>query len=1437
MRGISSAATRRSGRSSSACGTSRCLREQGPWVVLGIRPGRQPIRALAQRLVAEDSTRASSFDRSSGTGGRFAGTATATGSLVIEPRSLDEAEAKLWAQLRASPSSLSLTLGRIADQRGARLLLFVDQLEEVFTLVEDEQVRQAFIAALCFAADDPQGPLRVVFTMRDDFLGRLAGVPASREALSRVTVLGSPSPEALLEIVSRPVAQAGYRYDDAALATEMVQAVRDEPAALPLLQFAGRMLWRRRDRDRRLLRRSVYDEMGGVEGALAHHADGVMERFTAAQSRAARELFLRLVTPEHTRRVVPEDQLLDGLGAEAPEVLGRLVTERAILAHKARGGEVAELELVHESLIRNWGRLRRWIEDSGEERAFLEEVGQAADLWVRRGRRAEEVWREDALWDGLRRAERLPSVPEPVRQFLAAGRDREHRRERRRRNLTWVVFAVVVAIAVVLGIQTWLALDQRSRAEVQRAVAQLEGARAAAARDDVLEARAKLRGSLETTDSPLARALWLRLRSEPLRWHHTLGAAVWDVALSPDGGTVAVACLDRSVPLIDTTTREVRVLRGHEGQVHFVRYTPDGQRLLSTADGGETLLWDLAGGSVVHLEGHHDRVVGVAFSPDGQRLVTSSFDGTARIWDARTGAVLHVLEGHTKFVRDPDWSADGRWIATPSDDHTIRLWDASSGALAKVLEGHGDRVEVVRFAPDGETLASASWDGTARLWDVASGATRHVLEGHRDRVYWVDFVPGGEALVTSGWDNALRTWDVATGAPRHELLGHDGFANEIEIGPDGRLVAAGCADRTVRVWDLTSGEALRVYRGHEGGVQGIGFGPGGRWLASGGEDSQVRLWDLDVPAHDDIAGGHEAGAYGLAVHPDGGLAATTSSDRTVRLWDLESGEPRAVLRGHADGVRTVDFHPDGEILASGALDRTVRLWDVRGGTLRSTIPAPPNLIAVRFSPDGTRLAGHSLDGLTWIWDPVSGDRLAEIAGGGWDLAFHPDGQRFALASWSNTIPIHDLASGRRLRELRGHDNEVIGVRYAPDGSFLVSGGIDGTVRLWDLAAGTARVLDRLDARIHWVDVHPDGTRVGAPASDGNAYLLDLEDGTRTVLAGHRGEVNGLRFDPGGRWLVTTSDDGTVRTWDAKSGRPYWRTVLVAPHPLRVYGHRGWLDVRSGEAVATGGARWQRAVERDGLGGDFATGLLCLQTAEGVEIWDPDEDERLAAVTRPGISTVRAAPGRCIVGLDDGGLEAITVDGVAVELARGVRAWGVDGGEVLAVVEDEVQVLDFGGAVLADHPAPAGVTAVTRAGGRLVFGFVDGGVEIRDPGAGTSTRACRVEDTSSMPVTRLVPGPIETVVVGWANGELGVFQAGSGACLYRERLHGAVTHLRTAGDHLAVASDLGDVAVVDLSPFHADYCALVQEVWAAVPVVWEDGRAVSRAAPISHRCSR
>ena len=824
------------------------LREQASWLVLGLRPGDRPFAALAERLTRGEST---------------------AGSGAPGPRDHED-PAALARQLAGSPMRLNLALRELARRHRCRVLLVMDQLEELCTgaLADDADQRVAFMRSLCCAGDDPDDPVRVIFTLRDDFLGRLAVGPGVREAMGQLTILHSPDPGALRQTITGPLAVVGYRFDDEQLPARMVEEVHGEITALPLLQFAAQQMWERRDADGRLLLGSVYSSIGGVAGALARHADRILEGLPEAEVRLARHLLLRLVTPGGTRRAVQRAALLEGLPEAAGAVLDRLVQGRLLSVRKGSFGageqvasgasEDARLELAHESLLCNWHRLAQWMDEGKDELAFLSEVGQAAAIWDRRGRPAQEVWRKAALQEALLRAARVTAVPEQISAFLEAGRTREqlvHRRRVRRLALG-VTFLVLVAVgSVILSLSLASkgreAAAERDRARLQRAAAQREGAAAALAQGHLLQARAKLRSSLQTQDSPLARALWLRLRDNPLVWQKKIGSIIFDLDISPDGRLVAVACMDRMVYLLDVRTAQVRVLRGHSDQLFAVAFSADGRLATGSLD-GSIGLWDLQRGAVKFLSGHSAAIRDLAFSPDGKKLASSSWDTTVRLWNLAGGGASRVLKGHTGRRSCVAFSPNGRLLASSATDRTIRLWDASTGAAAGVLQVPGSDASEVVWTPDGNGLVSMTRDRTIRRWSVHRPGPAKVLARLQEGGYGLAISPDGKRIASAGWgQHAVGVWDLAGPAVSKNTLllkGHQDLVTGIAFGKNGRRLVSSGVDKTVRLWKAKMDPAT-LTRGARGGHKSmawsVAFSPDNKPVAWGGPivmntDQQLR---------------------------------------------------------------------------------------------------------------------------------------------------------------------------------------------------------------------------------------------------------------------------------------------------------------------------------------------------------------------------------------------------------------------------------------------------------------------------------------------------------------------------------------------------------------------------------------------------------------------
>jgi hypothetical protein len=379
--------------------------------------------------------------------------------------------------------------------------VFIDQLEELYTLAVDPEERAAFAACLAGVADDVAAPVRVVVSLRSDFLDRVSGDPRLLEELSRgLVVLSPPGRAGLEEALVAPLAAAGYRFESPELLQEMLDELAREAGALPLLQYAASRLWESRDREHRRLTRAGYEAMGGVGGALASHADAVLDSLPAPAQRVARMLLPRLVTPEGTRAVVDTAEL-ESLAADpedARRVVATLLAARLITAQARVGEEGGAVELVHESLITRWPRLRRWLDENADDAAFLGQVRMAARQWEARQRPAGLLWTGESVDEARRWRQRYRGDLSTLeQQFLEAGLAQADRVARRRRALYAGGMAVLLIVAVA-AVAALLVIRRAERTALDRSTeARREAVRARTAEQEVRRQLAVIRAEEE----------------------------------------------------------------------------------------------------------------------------------------------------------------------------------------------------------------------------------------------------------------------------------------------------------------------------------------------------------------------------------------------------------------------------------------------------------------------------------------------------------------------------------------------------------------------------------------------------------------------------------------------------------------------------------------------------------------------------------------------------------------------------------------------------------------------------------------------------------------------------------------------------------------------------------------------------------------------------
>jgi WD40 repeat protein len=1145
------------------------LFETDAWKIAVARPRHEPYERLARKLAALREG--------------------------VEP-------AEVLAWLRRSDDGLLGAVNQLCGDEETHVLVVIDQFEELFGFrragnlgpaapnCASREEASAFVAMLLAAARKAGRRLRVMLTMRSDFVGDCEVFLGLPQAISQSQFLVPRLTRSQMEVaITGPsqIRRAEFQPFDfeEGLVNTLINEAGDRPDQLPLLQHALMRTWKLSDRKR--LTEADYNKAGRIEMSLSNDADDAYRSLDLDGQELARRLFLLLcdvsMEGQFTRRrplaqeVLEVAQLKDCVWLERVVRVFQDEDRNFLLPPRLEPITPATvLDVSHESLLRQWRQLREWLEveskSAQQYRRLLAEVDNGTrfltDTHLAQAREWAASQRPNPHWarryDGAASAEtsRLP----PCLELIARSEEELERRlqaeraaveeETRRARMAEAAAKREQALQQEKAeIEAQRARDAEAASErFQRRTAAAVAACVVAVIGFGVAIKNLVDAKRATNQAEKARALERQSQADAQRQNDK---HFWQFAIlardtkEPDAfkashlflrGADALGRITKPFPAdrqailrngIAASFLDRPLLRSwvHDDAVTGWQFSDDKLWALTWSQDNMARLWDATKPEAVQTFYHAGPVRGAQFSHDASRVLTWSEDKTARLWDVTKPEAIQTFRD-VNMISGAQFSRNSLQFLTWSDDKTARLWNVTKSEVVRTFR-HEHWVGGAQFSHDASHLVTWCADRTVRLWDLTKPGEATQIFRHDDLINGAQFSHDALHVLTWSDDKTARLWDVTSPEAVRDFP-HGSTVTGAQFSRDSSRVLTWSHDKTARLWDVTKPEAIQTFR-HQDWVSGARFNCDETRVLTWSIDNTARLWDVTIPKA--VQTFHHDGEVGGArFSRDESHVLTWSSDKTTRLWEVTNPEAVQVFR-HYDTVRGAQFSPDESCVLTWTRDKTVRLWKVTKPQTALTYQHDAPVRGAHFSRDASHVLTWSQDKTARLWDVTNPkavrtfqhDSVVEGA------QFSRDASKVLTWSADGNARLWDVTMPTAVQTFR-HDGTVKNAQFSHDESRVLTWSEDKTARLWDVTNSAPVQTFRHDVEVRGARLSPDESHVLTWSDDTKARLWDVTKPEAIRTFQHDGEVLGAKFSLNASRVLTWSSDNTARLWDVmKSG--------------------------------------------------------------------------------------------------------------------------------------------------------------------------------------------------------------------------------------------------------------------------------------------------------------
>jgi WD40 repeat protein len=984
------------------------VNDSDKWVICSMKPGQSPVCNLADAILAQLND-AKNF--------------TATGiQEKINEKGVDAITdvLKLW-------------------NNDTNFFLLVDQFEELFrfsmdnadTTKKDEAID--FVNILLELSNQIDLSIYVVITMRSDFIGDCAQFYGLPEAMNQSQYIVPKLNRIQLETaIEGPVRLYNEKINPALTARLLndAQTIKDE---LPLLQHALMRIWnyeKSKDVNGEL---SVedYESIGGLEKALSNHADEALSGMSEQELILTKKIFQALTAIDVNGRKIRRPARLSELEAITGADRGKLLSiinrfiednRSFLIINKSENTNDLLIDISHESLIRQWGKLSAWVDEEAESGRMLIRLSESATLY-------KENKKDLLTGNELQQILQWYHSIKPVKawalrystdfdnniQYLQQSEQQQKKQHQKKiRNRRLLVSALIFIIIIIAGF-AFITYKNYVSNKKELVLNYWRNGQSKRAENNVLDGLHLLAEAIAiNNDKELRKTLLV------------------------DGQAyLPVTCLKNIFPQKDV--------------IYNIVFSPDGKNILIAGNDGSARMIDKTTGGHISKDMQHQSPVNTAiFSKDGKLILTAGNDKTARIWYAVTGKQLHVFN-HNDEVTSAVFSPDEKLILTASLNN-VQTWDIATG---KKLDSFlfDSPVKTAAFSHDGEKILIACNDIIPHIIQLSNKKEIHFFDSSGNDgsiIYNAVFSHDGKKIITINTNNVVDVWD-STGK-KITSLKHDARITDAVFSPDDKWILTACDDKLARLWDVVSETQIGTAMKHEGPVYAVAFSPDGKQVITGGADKTIKLWDVGEMLKPKEIIFKSNGIVNSAVfNANGNKIAAAGYDSTVHIFDANGIQTNSFK--HSSWIKAISFNSDGTKILITGNDSTIVISDVATGKELQALKTNSDVNSAAFNNDGNQIVIATKDLFVRTWNFTdknphlidSFNYPADIN----SIAFTKNGKTLLIASDDSAAHILDAISGKLLESFN-HDDAVESAVFSPDEKIVLTGSFDKTARVWDV---------------------------------------------------------------------------------------------------------------------------------------------------------------------------------------------------------------------------------------------------------------------------------------------------------------------------------------------------------------------------------------------------